>query len=378
MKCRSSVVAPPVLSSPSSDSELAAVRGQIDHVDSQLLQLFNERARLAQQVGKIKAAAGKTQAMYHPEREAQVLRRLGENNPGPLPNEHVTHIFREIMSACLALETPLTVAFLGPLGTFSEAAARQHFGHAVRCAPQTSIDEVFRAVAVGEAHYGVVPVENSNEGQVGRTLDLLLATPLKVCGEVVLRVQQNLLSCADELSQIRTVKAHPQSLAQCQEWLNRHLPQADRVPTGSNAEAAAEASRLGGETAAIASLACLEHYPNLHCLANAIEDEANNSTRFLVLGQRSAGVSGKDKTSLIMAAPNRTGALHELLLPFSACGLSLTHLASRPSKNALWKYVFFVDFLGHENDVPVAAALTDLSRRAAYLKILGSYPQTAL
>ncbi|MCL2523747.1 MAG: prephenate dehydratase [Betaproteobacteria bacterium] len=351
---------------------LAGVRADIDRIDGELLKLLNERARCAQKVGEIKAAHGEAGHIYRPEREAQVLRRLQEANPGPLPGENVTFFFREVMSACLSLEQPLAIAFLGPLGTFSESAATRHFGHAARLQPQDTIDDVFREVESGHAHYAVAPVENSTEGAVGRTMDLLLGTSLKICGEVELRIHQNLLSRETGLATVHRVYSHAQSLAQCHEWLNRMLPDAQRISVGSNAQAAQLAASEAG-AAAIAGEAAAVRY-SLPKLAENIEDEPNNTTRFLVLGRHDAGPSGRDKTSLIMSAPNRTGALHELLLPFSQTGVSMSRLESRPARNALWEYVFYVDIDGHREDAAVKRALDELGRRTAYLKILGSYP----
>ncbi len=351
---------------------LAGVRAEIDGIDGELLNLLNRRARCAQKVGEIKAAHGEAGYIYRPEREAQVLRRLQEANPGPLPSENITFFFREVMSACLSLEEPLGIAFLGPLGTFSESAATKHFGHAARLSPQSSIDDVFREVESGHAQYAVVPVENSTEGAVGRTMDLLLGTQLKICGEVVVRIHQNLLSNETNLADIKKVYSHAQSLAQCHEWLNRMLPGAQRISVGSNAQAAQMASEEQG-VAAIAGEAAAARY-NLPRLAENIEDEPNNTTRFLVLGKHDAGPSGRDKTSLIMSAPNRTGALHELLLPLSSAGVSMCRLESRPARNALWEYVFYVDIEGHRDEPSIKNALEELARRSAYLKTLGSYP----
>ncbi|MEN3374453.1 prephenate dehydratase [Dechloromonas sp. ZS-1] len=351
---------------------LAGVRADIDHIDSELLRLLNARAQCAQKVGEIKAEFGDAGFIYRPEREAQVLRRLQDVNPGPLPNENITFFFREVMSACLSLEQPLGVAFLGPLGTFSESAATKHFGHAARLLPQVSIDDVFREVEAGHAHYAVVPVENSTEGAVGRTMDLLLGSSLKICGEVVLRIHQNLLSNETDLNQITRVYSHAQSLAQCHEWLNRMLPNAQRISVGSNAQAAQKAAEEPG-AAAIAGEAAAARY-QLPKLAENIEDEPNNTTRFLVMGRQDAGISGRDKTSLIMSAPNRTGSLHDLLLPFSDAGVSMSRLESRPARHALWEYVFYVDVEGHRDEPAVKQALDALAGRAAYLKILGSYP----
>lgn len=351
---------------------LAVVRQRIDGIDSAILELLNRRAQCAREVGEIKARFGDDGFIYRPEREAQVLRRLQELNQGPLPDETITRLFREVMSACLALEQPIGVAFLGPLGTFSESAAVKHFGHAVCLQPQTSIDEVFREVEAGHAEYAVVPVENSTEGAVGRTLDLLLGTSLKICGEVVLRIHQNLLSNASDPSQITQVISHAQSLAQCHEWLNRHLPDVPRVPVASNAEAA-RLARDNPTWAAIAGDAAADRYQLPH-LASSIEDEPNNTTRFLVLGRFAAGPSGQDKTSLILSTPNRTGALQALLAPLAEAGVSMTRLESRPSRHALWEYVFFVDIEGHIDTEPVKTALTKLAAEASYLKVLGSYP----
>ena len=351
---------------------LAGVRAEIDSIDADLLRLLNQRARCAQKVGEIKAAHGEAGHIYRPEREAQVLRRLQEINPGPLPSENITFFFREVMSACLSLEEPLGIAYLGPLGSFTGSAATKHFGHAARLLPQSSIDDVFREVESGHAHYAVVPVENSTEGAVGRTMDLLLATPLKICGEVVLRIHQNLLSHEADLSRITKIYSHAQSLAQCHEWLNRNLPGVPRISVASNSLAAQMAAEESA-VAAIAGEAAAERF-NLPKLAANIEDEPNNTTRFLILGKHDAGISGRDKTSLIMSAPNRTGTLHELLMPFSEAGVSLSRLESRPARNALWEYVFYVDVEGHRDEPAIKGALEELASRAAYLKILGSYP----
>lgn len=353
--------------------ELGVVRAQIDAIDAQILALLNERARCAQHVGEIKARYGEFGQVYRPEREAQVLRRIQDLNAGPLPDESVTFFFREVMSACLSLENPLGVAFLGPLGTFSESAAVKHFGHAARLAPQGSIDDVFREVEAGHAQYGVVPVENSTEGAVGRTLDLLFGTSLKICGEVVVRIHQHLMTREAGLGGVTKVYSHPQSLAQCHEWLNRMLPGVPRIPVGSNAEAARLAAQEPG-AAAIAGEAASERY-DLPRLVENIEDEPNNTTRFVVIARHDAGRSGADKTSLIMSASNRPGAMHELLAPLADAGVSMSRLESRPARAALWEYVFYVDLEGHRDDPAVKAALDALTARAAYLKVLGSYPQ---
>ncbi|MDO8412628.1 MAG: prephenate dehydratase [Gallionellaceae bacterium] len=348
--------------------ELKQYRAQIDHIDDDLLKLFNQRAALAQQIGHLKGE----DVVLRPEREAQVLQRMVSNNPGPLPKHSVSALFTEIMSHCRALEAPLTVAYLGPAGTFSEAAVIQRFGQAGKEIACASIDEVFRAVESGAANYGMVPVENSTEGAVGRTLDLLLQSPLKVCGEVLLTVHQCLLSQASDIGGVQRVYSHPQSFGQCQGWLNTHLPKAERVGVASNAEAAMLAAQQP-LTAAIAGKIAAQHYA-VPVRAENIEDDPRNTTRFLVIGNQDVAPSGKDKTSLVMSAPNRPGAVHDLLLPLAQQGVSMTKLESRPARAGLWEYVFFVDIEGHQSDIKVAAALAELKQAAAFMKILGSYP----
>src|SRR5690606_2037125 len=351
--------------------ELLSLRNQIDHLDEEILARLAQRARCAQRIGTIKQGN-----LYRPEREAQVLRRLAEENPGPLPDSAVQTIFREIMSACLALEQPLKVAYLGPAGTFSESASRKHFGSAPNFIPLATIEDVFRAVEAGNADYGVVPVENSTEGAVGGTLDLLLANPLKVCGEVKLRIHQQLMSQADGIGAARRIYSHAQSLAQCHEWLNRTLPHLPRIPVSSNAEAARMASE-DPESCAIAGEAAAELY-GLKILAANIEDDPGNSTRFLVIADHDAGPSGDDRTSLVLSTPNHPGAVHTLLEPLARHGVDMSNLQSRPARAGLWEYVFYVDFKGHREDAAVAAALRELDERAAFVKVLGSYPVAAI
>jgi chorismate mutase/prephenate dehydratase len=355
--------------------ELASKRREIDELDRQLLELLGRRARCAQEVGRIKARHGEAGYPYRPEREAQVLQRITSLNTGPLPEGAIRQIFREIMSACLALELPLKVAYLGPAGTFSESASRRHFGSAPLLLPQVSIDEVFRAVESNHADYGVVPVENSTEGAVGSTLDLLLAHSLKVCGEVQLRIHHHLLSRTENLGAARRLYSHAQSLAQCHEWLNRNLASLPRVPVASNAEAARMASE-DPESCAIAGEAAAALY-GLDKLASNIEDNSSNSTRFLVIARHEAGPSGRDKTSLVCSAPNCPGAVHALLEPFARHGIDMSRLQSRPAPGGMWEYVFYIDILGHRTDAPVAAALAEFTERAGFVKILGSYPAGA-
>jgi chorismate mutase/prephenate dehydratase len=347
---------------------LKKLRNQIDVIDEQLLALTNERAKLAGEIGNLKGNG----QIYRPEREAQVLRRLLEHNSGPLSDEAVGAIFRGVMSNCRALEKELSVAFLGPLGTFSEEAANKQFGGLSAPVQCSSIDEVFRMVESAKVDYGVVPVENSTEGAIGRTLDLLMQTSLKVCGEVELAVHHCLLSKAKKVNDIKRVYSHSQSLGQCHEWLNSNLPTVERIGTGSNSQAAELASN-DNQSAAIASRRAGEIF-GLKVLQENIEDDPKNTTRFLVISTHDVAPSGKDKTSLVMAAKNAPGAMVELLAPLAKYQVSMTKFESRPSKMGMWEYVFFVDIEGHHEDAAVAKALADLQLKASLLKILGSYP----
>ncbi|MBI5331473.1 MAG: prephenate dehydratase [Betaproteobacteria bacterium] len=349
------------------NAQLLRLRTQIDAIDDQVLQLVNERARLAQSIGHLKNGI-----VYKPEREAQVVRRMQEGNPGPLEAESVSVLFKEIMSACRALEQPLTIAWLGPRGTFSEAAAVKQFGHAAQGLPCASIDEVFDAVAHGQAHYGVVPVENSTEGAISRTLDLMLDTALFVCGEVMLRVRQHLMRKTGDLKGVECVYSHAQSLGQCHNWLARNLPGVKIVPVSSNAEAARLAAE-NPDAAAIAGELAAERY-GLNIVAREIEDEPNNTTRFLVLGREEVAPSGRDKTSLAISTHNRPGALLDLLGPFARGGVSLTKLESRPARNGQWDYVFYLDVDRHRNDSALQAVLDEIRPHCTFIKVLGAYP----
>lgn len=351
-------------------NELRQLRNRIDALDQEILKLVSERAAAAHAIGKLKGDG----PVYRPEREAQVLRQITGRNPGPLPDQAVTHLFSEIISACRALEDALAVACLGPKGTFSEEAVVKHFGGQTPATLCGSIDEVFRAVEAGNVGYGVVPVENSTEGAVGRTLDNLLSTPLRICGEVVLPVHQNLLSRAATIAGVMRIYSHAQSLAQCSRWLNQNCPRAELVPVASNAEAARMAAEA--DAAAIAGRSAAELY-GLPVLAASIEDEPNNTTRFAVISRQEVPPSGNDKTSLVMSIRNIPGAIHELLTPLARCGVSMTRLESRPSRTGLWEYVFFVDLEGHQTEDKVARALDEMRGIAAFLKILGSYPVAA-
>ena len=351
-----------------SEESLKALRASIDAIDLEILDLVSRRAAHAREIGHIKNGA-----IYRPEREAQVLRRLREKNPGPLSDEAVSGLFVEIISACRALEEGLRIAYLGPEGTFSQQAAIKHFGHAAKTIPCASIDDIFRAVESGNADYAVVPVENTKGGSIPRTLDLLLKSPLKICSEVLLRVHQNLLG--RDIGKIERIYSHAQSLSQCHEWLNQHLPGIPRLEVSSNAEGARLAS-LDEKAGAIAGEIAAEMY-RLPVLARNIEDEPDNTTRFLVMGREDAAPSGRDKTSLVFSARNRPGAVHDLLAPFANHDVSMTRFESRPAGTGLWEYAFFVDIEGHQHDPEVARALEEIGAAASFLKIFGSYPAAA-
>ena len=362
---------------------LEDLRGRIDAVDAQLHELLNQRARLARQVGVSKHRDGHLVDFYRPEREAQVLQHALRRNAqareqGALRDEEILRLFREIMSACLAQEEPLKIAFLGPEGTFTQTAVHKHFGHSVRALPLASIDEVFHEVEAGQADFGVVPIENSTEGAVNHTLDRFLSSPLKICGEVELRIHQCLMGRMESLPQIRRVCTHPQSLAQCRQWLNENLPDVERIPVSSNAEGARRARDETG-TAAIAGRTAADVY-GLTLLATEIEDRPDNTTRFFVVGRRLFGASGRDRTTLLVSTgkTEAPGALYRLLEPLAQNAVSMTRIESRPSQRGKWDYVFFIDLEGHVDDPPVATALAGLKSRASLYRVLGSYPRAIL
>jgi len=355
---------------------LTELRQRIDAIDQQILQLINQRANCALEVARTKQAQGETVSFYRPDRESQVLRRVKELNPGPLNPDSVAHLFREIMSACLALEKPLEVAYLGPEGTFTQQATFKHFGHAVRDIPVSTIHEIFQVVETGHCQFGVVPVENSTEGVIAHTLDRFIESPLQICGEVEIRVHQNLLGKFDDLSQVKEVFSHQQSLAQCRQWLNTYLPGVSCTAVSSNAEAARMAS-LDLSKAAIAGLRAAEMY-DLNVVEKNIEDEANNTTRFIVIGALQPVSTGHDKTSILVSTSNHAGALYRILGPFADYNISMVHIESRPSRQGLWDYVFFIDIEGHRDDPNVAKALHALQSNVNILKILGSYPKAVI
>jgi chorismate mutase/prephenate dehydratase len=356
-------------------SELLAFRQRIDGIDEQIHALLNERARCAQQVGVAKQAQGlHTADFYRPEREAQVLRKAIERNNGPLRNEEIVRLFREIMSACLAQEEPLKIGFLGPEGTFSQQAVLKHFGHSVRALSLPAISEVFEEVQAGHADFGVVPIENSTEGTVNNTLDMFLNSPLKICGEVELRIHQHLMGRMKGMEKIDRLCSHPQSLAQCRQWLDEHMPAIERIPVSSNAEAARRARDEDG-TAAIAGQAAADVY-GLNVIVPEIEDRPDNTTRFLVIGRKLFNASGKDKTTLLVSSGDTQspGSLHRLLEPFARKNISLTRIESRPSRRRKWDYVFFIDVEGHSDESPLKDALNELKEHSSLFKVLGSYP----
>ncbi len=355
-------------------ANLADLRVQIDALDKQLLTLLNQRALVAEQVGEVKKREGTP--FFRPDRVAQVIEKIQQTNQGPLKNEHVAAVWREIMSACLALESPVRVAYLGPAGTFSEEAAIQFFGSSIEHVPCTSFDEVFRAATAGTAEYGVVPVENSTEGVVSRSLDLLRHSPLHIVGEVSLMVRHNLLRLSDSLEGIEVVFAHPQALAQCQGWLTTHLPHVERRAASSNAEGARLATTHPA-WAGIAGARAATQF-SLHTAAHAIQDDAFNRTRFAVVclphTLPAPPASGKDCTSLVVSVPNRPGAVHDILVPLKTHGVSMTRFESRPARSGQWEYYFYIDLQGHPSQAHVKAALADLQQLCAFYKVLGTYP----
>lgn len=355
--------------------DLQSLRQRIDELDEQLQALITERARLAEDVAHTKQGEG-DEVFYRAEREAEVLRGVMQRNQGPLSNEVMARLFREIMSACLALERIMNIAFLGPEGTFTQAAALKHFGHSVQTLPLGTIGDVFREVESGTASYGVVPVENSTEGVINHTLDEFMSSSLSICGEVELRIHHHLLSQNPDIRNIHKVYSHQQSLAQCRRWLDIHLSQVQQIDVSSNAEAARLAS-TDPESAAIAGESAADIYA-LGYLAKNIEDHPENTTRFLVVGKRETPPSGNDKTSMLVYTRNKPGALYTMLAPFAKHNISMSRIESRPSHQGMWNYAFFIDIEGHIEDNNVRQAIDELEKTASLVKILGSYPRAVL
>ncbi len=355
--------------------DLTNIRNRIDEVDRKIQSLINERARYAQQVGISKGELSAAVDYYRPEREAKVLRAVRDRNEGPLRDEEMLRLFREIMSACLAQQDPLKVSYLGPEGTFTQTAVYKHFGHSVRGLPFSTIDEVFQEVESGAADFGVVPIENSTEGTINHTLDMFLTSPLKIGGEVELRIEQHLLSTDDSLDSIERICAHEQSLAQCRGWLREYLPHVELIGVSSNATGARRA-RDEQCTAAIGGEAAAEVY-NLEILVNNIEDRPDNSTRFLVIGRELLASSGEDKTTILVSTSGTEGAgvLHALLQPFATHGVSMSRIESRPSRRQNWDYVFFIDLEGHAEEPPLKDALAELQKNSSLFRLIGAYPK---
>jgi chorismate mutase/prephenate dehydratase len=360
----------------SEQAKLKVIRDNIDQLDKKIQLLINERAACAQQVAEIKISAGENDHFYRPERESQVLRAIKERNKGPLGDKEMARLFREIMSACLALERPIKVAFLGPAGTYNHMASVKHFGSYIEEQAVNNIEEIFRVVETGQAQFGVAPIENSTEGVITHTLDLLINSSLKICGEVDLRIQHNLISNETELKNIHKVFSHQQSLAQCRRWLDAHLPHVEQYAVRSNAEAV-RLSKKENAAAAIAGKMAAEIYA-VDILVADIEDETDNTTRFIVVGKNAVASSGDDRTSLLVTTSNKPGALHELLKPLARRNIGMSKIESRPSRRGVWEYVFFIDIDGHKDDEPVAAALAEIEHESAMIRILGSYPKAVL
>ena len=355
---------------------LADIRKRIDEIDMAVQELVSERADCARKVAGIKRQLGDTEHFYRPEREAQVLRRVQDRNQGPLSDEAIAGIFREIMAVCLALEKPLKVAFLGPEGTYTHAAAVKHFGSQIESEPVASIEEVFRLVEAGGANFGVVPVENSSEGVINHTLDLFMKSSLTISGEVELRIRHNLMTSEQSTSAIDRVYAHQQTLAQCRMWLDTNLPNAERIAVRSNAEAVIMAAEQDC-SAAIAGNMAVELY-SLPVMYADIEDEPDNTTRFVVIGKYKSPPSGADRTSLLVFAHNKPGSLFSLLEPLAKRNISMSNIESRPSRRGVWEYVFFIDIDGHRDDRNVEEAIAEIEKASAMVTVLGSYPRAVL
>jgi chorismate mutase/prephenate dehydratase len=356
--------------------DLTKIRKRINDIDERLQALINERATIAQQVGVAKGDLGSAVDYYRPEREAEVLRSVLARNEGPMRDEEMLRLFREIMSACLAQQEPLKIGFLGPEGTFTQTAVFKHFGHSVRALPFHTIDEVFQEVECGAADFGVVPIENSTEGSVNNTLDMFLTSPLKIAGEIELKIEQHLMGRMKGLENIERICAHEQSLAQCRGWLREYLPHVDLIGMSSNAAGARRARDEDG-TAAIGPEVAADVY-ELQIMVNNIEDRPDNATRFLVVGRNLLAASGEDKTTILVSTSDTAGGagvLHTLLQPLAEQGVSMTRIESRPSRRKKWDYVFFIDIEGHAEESPVSEALANLEKNSSLFRVLGAYPK---
>jgi len=356
--------------------DLGEIRKRINSIDERIQALINDRARIAQQVGVAKGELASAVEYYRPEREAEVLRSVLERNKGPMRDDEMLRLFREIMSACLAQQEPLKIGFLGPEGTFTQTAVYKHFGHSVRALPFHTIDEVFQEVECGAADFGVVPIENSTEGSVNNTLDMFLTSPLKIAGEIELRIEQHLMGHFKGLENVERICAHEQSLAQCRGWIREHLPHVELIGMSSNAAGARRARDEEG-TAAIGPDVAADVY-ELDIMVNNVEDRPDNATRFLVVGRKLAAPSGDDKTTILVSTSDTAGGagvLHQLLKPLAEFGVSMTRIESRPSRRRNWDYVFFIDIEGHAGEAPMSDALAQLEARSSLFKVLGAYPK---
>ena len=361
------------------DDALAKLRARIDDIDEKLLKLFNERARCAVEVAGVKRELDNGEDginFFRPDREAKVMQRIKSLNGGPLSDDEVGRLIREVMSACLALEQPLKIAYLGPEGTFTQSAALKHFGHSVSTVPMSSIPDVFSSVESDHADYGLVPVENSTEGVISHTLDMFIDSNLKVCGEVEIPIHHHLANKTQDMTNVRHIYSHQQSFAQCRRWLDQNCPGIERIPVSSNAEAARLASEEA-DAAAICGLPAVEIFDLKICYEN-IEDLSDNTTRFVIIGDQDVDPSGNDKTSLLISTKNVPGALLGLLQPLADHGISMNKIESRPAQGHKWAYVFFIDIDGHQKDEAAIRALEELKQQASWFKILGSYPKATL
>jgi chorismate mutase/prephenate dehydratase len=363
-----------------SDEKLQQLRDQIDQIDDQLLDLFNRRAACAVEVAEVKRNAiegpGDAINFFRPDREAQVIQRFKSKNPGPLSDDEVGRLVREVMSACLALEQPLKIAYLGPEGTFTQSAALKHFGHSVSTVAMSSIPDVFSSVESGHADYGLVPVENSTEGVISHTLDMFIDSDLKVCGEVEIRIHHHLVNQSQDVSKIKHIYSHQQSFAQCRHWLDQNFRSIERIPVSSNAEAARIASQ-DQSAAAICGLPAVEIF-DLQICFESIEDLSDNTTRFVIIGNQDVAPSGDDKTSLLISTKNYPGALLGLLQPLADNNISMNKIESRPAPDRKWEYIFFIDIDGHQQSANLRQALDELKQQASLFKVLGSYPKASL
>lgn len=352
--------------------DIKKIRDKIDSLDNEILELLNERAQQAVEISKEKEKSKSNDNFYNPEREAQVIRRIKELNKGPLSEDNIQRLYREIMSACLSLEAPLKVSYLGPEGTYTQLAAKNHFGSSILAMPCPSVEEVFASVEKRDSHYGVVPVENSTQGIVSSTLDMFMKSNLRISGEIELLINHNILSKSKSINDIKKIYAHPQSFSQCKQWISKNIPNAEKINSSSNAEAAL-ISAEESNSASIASEVAADIY-KLNILNKNIEDNQNNSTRFLVIGERDTEPSGNDKTSIIVSTKNDSGALYELLEPLSKNNVSMTRIESRPSQHNNWEYIFYLDLNGHIKDQSLKKANEEIKKEASLYRFLGSYP----